>query len=92
MMLSRDDSKEAINHGLEDDDLHLWLSQSQSAPIAEPTLQLNEPKVDGLMSSTNNVRMNIREILKIIRHNHNYMTKQNDELFKTSQRSIRTCL
>ena len=60
----------------------LWLSQSQSAPIAEPTLQLDESIVDGITASTNNVQMNVREILQIIRHNHNYMAKQNDALLK----------
>ena len=82
MTLSRDDSREATLHGLDDDDLHLWLSQSQPAPIAEPTLQLDESIVDGITASTNNVQMNVREILQIIRNNHNYMTKQNDALFK----------
>ena len=60
----------------------LWLSQSQSAPIAKPTLQLDESIVDGITASTNNVQMNVREILQIIRHNHNYMAKQNDALLK----------
>ena len=82
MTLSHDDSREAAQHGLDDNDLHLWLSQSQSAPIAEPTLQLDESIVDGITASTNNVQMNVREILQIIRHNHNYMAKQNDALLK----------
>ena len=82
MTLSHDDSREATLHGLDDDDLHLWLSQSQPAPIAEPALQLDESIVDGITASTNNVQMNVREILQIIRNNHNYMTKQNDALFK----------
>ena len=67
------DSREATLHGLDDDDLHLWLSQSQPAPIAEPTLQLDESIVDGITASTNNVQMNVREILQIIRNNHNFM-------------------
>ena len=62
MTLSHDDSREAAQNGLDDDDLHLWLSQSQSAHIAEPTLQLDESNVDGKTASTNNVQMNVREI------------------------------
>ena len=63
MTLSHDDSGEAAQHGLDDDDLHLWLSQSQPAHIAEPTLQLDESTVDGITASTNNVKMNVAEIL-----------------------------
>ena len=55
MTPSHDDSREAAQHGLDDDDLHLWLSQSQSAHIAEPTLQLDESTVDDITVSTNNV-------------------------------------
>ena len=79
LMLSQDDTERRMQNGLEDDDLHLWLSQSQTAPTQQ---SMDDTAVSDITSPDNDVQMNVREILNIIRHNHNYMVKQNDVLFK----------
>ena len=79
LMLSQDDTERRMQNGLEDDDLHLWLSQSQTAPTQQ---SMDDTAVSDITSPDNDVQMNVREILNMIRHNHNYMVKQNDVLFK----------
>ena len=79
LMLSQDDTERRMQNGLEDDDLHLWLSQSQTAPTQQ---SMDDTAVSDITSPDNDVQMNVREILNMIRHNHNYMMKQNDVLFK----------
>ena len=78
-MLSQDDTERRMQNGLEDDDLHLWLSQSQTAPTQQ---SMDDTAVSDITSPDNDVQMNVRKILNMIRHNHNYMVKQNDVLFK----------
>ena len=79
LMLSQDDTERRMQNGLEDDDLHLWLSQSQTAPTQQ---SMDDTAMSDITSPDNDVQMNVREILNMIRHNHNYMVKQNDVLFK----------
>ena len=79
LMLSQDDTERRMQNGLEDDDLHLWLSQSQTAPTQQ---SMDDTAVSHITSPDNDVQMNVREILNMRRHNHNYMVKQNDVLFK----------
>ena len=57
MALSHDNSRKATQHGLDDNNLHLWLSQSQPAPIANKPLHMNKSVVDDITASTNNVHM-----------------------------------
>ena len=68
------------NHGMDDDDLHLWLSQSQSAP--SQLLSMNESDLSDLSTSAASVQTNVREIQQIIKQNNTYLTKQNDVLFR----------
>ena len=79
LMLSQDDTERRMQNGLEDDDLHLWLSQSQTAPTQQ---SMDDTAMSDITSPDNDVQMNVREILNMIRRNHNYMVKQNDVLFK----------
>ena len=79
LMLSQDDTERRMQNGLEDDDLHLWLSQSQTAPTQQ---SMDDTAMSDITSPDNDVQMNVSEILNMIRHNHNYMVKQNDVLFK----------
>ena len=79
LMLSQDDTERRMQNGLEDDDLHLWLSQSQTAPTQQ---SMDYTAMSDITSPDNDVQMNVREILNMIRRNHNYMVKQNDVLFK----------
>ena len=80
LMLFQDDTEWLMQNGLEDDDLHLWLSQSQTAPTQQ---SMDDTVVSDITSPDNDVQMNVKEILNMIRHNHNYMVKQNDVLFKS---------
>ena len=79
LMLSQDDTERRMQNGLEDDDLHHWLSQSQTAPTQQ---SMDDTAMSDTTSPDNDVQMNVREILNMIRHNHDYMVKQNDVLFK----------
>ena len=78
LKLSQDDTERRMQNGLEDD-LHLWLSQSQTAPTQQ---SMDDTAMSDITSPDNDVQMNVREILNMIRRNHNYMVKQNDVLFK----------
>ena len=79
LMLSQDDTERRMQNSLEDDDLHLWLSQSQTAPTQQ---SMDDTAVSDITSPDNDVQMNVREILNMIRHNQKYMVTQNDVLFK----------
>ena len=79
LMLPLSDPMGTNNHGMDDDDLHLWLSQSQPAP--SQLLSMNESDVSDLSTSAASVQNNVREIQQIIKQNNNYLTKHNDVLF-----------
>ena len=80
-MLPQNDPMSTTNHGMDNDDLHLWLSQSQPA-ASQPTVSLDESTVSDLSTSAASVQTNVREIQQIIKQNNNYLIKQNDVLFK----------
>ena len=80
LMLPLSDPMGTNNHGMDDDDLYLWLSQTQPAP-SQP-LSMNESDLSDLSTSAASVQTNVREIQQIIKQNNIYLTKQNDVLFK----------
>ena len=80
-MLPQNDPMSTTNHGMDNNDLHLWLSQSQPA-ASQPTVSLDESTVSDLSTSAASVQTNVREIQQIIKQNNNYLIKQNDVLFK----------
>ena len=81
LMLPQNDPMNTTNHGMHNDDLHLWLSQSQPA-ASQPTVSLDESTVSDLSTSAASVQAHVREIQQIIKQNNNYLMKQNDVLFK----------
>ena len=74
LMLSQDDTERRMQNGVEDDDLHLWLSQSQTAPTQQ---SMDDTVVSDITSPDNDVQMNVREILNMIRHNHQWRSDGN---------------
>ena len=81
LMLPQNDPMSTTNHGMDNDDFHLWLSQSQPA-ASQLTVSLDESTVSDLSTSAASVQTNVREIQQIIKQNNNYLIKQNDVLFK----------
>ena len=77
LMLPQNDPMNTTNHGMDNDDLHLWLSQSQPA-ASQPTVSLDESTVSDLSTSAASVQAHVREIQQIIKQNNNYLMKQND--------------
>ena len=73
LVLSQDTGCEPDD--LDDQDLQLWLSQSQKST------SLDESAISDIMTPTAHVQKSIKELQKIMRNNHNYMVKQNDILF-----------
>ena len=74
LMLPQNDPMSTTNHGMDNDDLHLWLSQSQPAAL-RPTVSLDESTVSDLSTSAASVQTNVREIQQIIKQNNNYLMK-----------------